>query len=80
MIFTSDNVVGASPKVLEALVKANGGALPSYGNDPITKRVEAAISEIFERPVTTFLVHHRHGGQCAGDFGDGAALCRADVP
>lgn len=56
MIFTSDNVVGASPKVLEALVKANGGALPSYGNDPITKRVEAAISEIFERPVTTFLV------------------------
>ena len=56
MIFTSDNVMGASDKVLRALLAANAGAMPSYGNDALTKRVEAQISEIFETPCTVFLV------------------------
>jgi threonine aldolase len=56
MIFTSDNVVGASPRVIEALVAANAGAMPSYGADPLTRRVEAQLNAIFEREVETFLV------------------------
>jgi threonine aldolase len=56
MNFASDNIVGASAPVLEALVKANEGALAAYGTDEITKRIEARFCEIFERTVATFLV------------------------
>jgi threonine aldolase len=56
MQFASDNIVGASAPVLQALVKANAGALPAYGNDEITRRVKARFSEIFEREVSVFLV------------------------
>jgi threonine aldolase len=56
MNFASDNIVGASAPVLQALVQANGGALPAYGNDEVTKRVKARFSEVFERDVSVFLV------------------------
>jgi threonine aldolase len=56
MNFASDNVMGASPQVMNALVHANQGALPAYGADPITKRVEQKLSEVFERDVAVFLV------------------------
>jgi threonine aldolase len=56
MNFVSDNIVGASAPVLDALVRANEGPLAAYGNDEITKRVEARFSEVFEREVTVFLV------------------------
>lgn len=56
MNFASDNTVGASAPVLEALVRANAGALPAYGADEITDRVKARFSEIFEREVAVFLV------------------------
>ncbi|HRJ70457.1 MAG TPA: low specificity L-threonine aldolase [Beijerinckiaceae bacterium] len=54
--FASDNVVGASDKVLQAIVSANGGALASYGADTITKRVEHRLNALFERDCQTFLV------------------------
>ena len=56
MNFASDNIVGASAPVLQALVRANGGALPAYGNDDITKRIKARFAEIFEHEVAVFLV------------------------
>lgn len=56
MNFASDNIVGASAQVLQAIVQANGGALPAYGNDEITKRVKSRFAEIFERDVSVFLV------------------------
>jgi threonine aldolase len=56
MIFTSDNVVGASQKVLDAIIAANHGIAASYGNDAWTKRVEAQLDTLFGRAVTTFLV------------------------
>lgn len=56
MNFTSDNIVGASAQVLQALVQANGGALPAYGNDDLTRRIKARFAEIFEREVAVFLV------------------------
>lgn len=56
MNFNSDNVVGASPKVLAALVSANEGAVGSYGADPWTARVEAAFERFFERKVHVFPV------------------------
>lgn len=56
MNFASDNIVGASPQVLQALVEANAGAMAAYGNDEITKRVKARFNEIFEREVSVFFV------------------------
>jgi threonine aldolase len=56
MNFVSDNLVGASRPVLEAIVRANDGAVPAYGADAITRRVEARFCEIFERDVAVFPV------------------------
>jgi threonine aldolase len=56
MHFGSDNVVGASPKVLEALVAANSGAMSSYGEDDLAKAVEQRLSAIFERDVSLLLM------------------------
>lgn len=52
MNFASDNAYGATPDVLRALIAANEGAVASYGDDPITARVVARLSEVFERDVT----------------------------
>lgn len=54
--FASDNVEGASPSVMDALLRANAGAAPAYGADAWTRRVEARLAEIFERDVAVFLV------------------------
>src|SRR5215210_2724397 len=56
MNFASDNIMGASAPVLEALVRANEGPLPAYAADEITRRVENRFCELFEREVATFLV------------------------
>jgi len=54
MNFASDNIVGASAPVLQAIVQANAGAMAAYGHDEISKRVRARFSEIFEREVSVF--------------------------
>jgi len=56
MNFASDNIVGASPQVLQALNEANAGAMAAYGSDEITRRVKARFNEIFEREVSVFFV------------------------
>lgn len=56
MNFASDNIVGASPQVMQALAGANDGAMAAYGADEITKRVKARFNEIFEREVSVFFV------------------------
>jgi threonine aldolase len=56
MNFASDNVMGASAPVFEALQRANEGAETAYGEDAFTKRVEHRFREIFERQVAVFLV------------------------
>jgi len=56
MYFTSDNAVGAAPEILDAIMAANNGALPSYGADPMMEEVERTISTIFETPCRVFLV------------------------
>jgi threonine aldolase len=56
MNFASDNIVGASPQVMQALNQANAGAMAAYGADEITRRVKARFNEIFEREVSVFFV------------------------
>jgi threonine aldolase len=54
--FTSDNIAGASPEVIEALAASSAGQASPYGADDLTARVELKLSEIFEREVDVFLV------------------------
>ncbi|MCP8939750.1 low specificity L-threonine aldolase [Alsobacter sp. SYSU M60028] len=56
MNFASDNVLGASPKVLQALLDANEGSEPAYGVDAHTRRAEEMLAEAFEHEVVVFLV------------------------
>ncbi|MBK9081618.1 MAG: low specificity L-threonine aldolase [Rhizobiales bacterium] len=56
MDFASDNAVGASRPVLDALLAANAGPAPAYGADSWTKAAETRLSEVFETPVAAFLV------------------------
>jgi threonine aldolase len=56
MNFSSDNVAGISPEILAGMAAANSGRQPSYGDDPLTARVERRLAEIFEHDVTVFPV------------------------
>jgi threonine aldolase len=56
MNFASDNVMGVSLPVLEALRRANEGAQIAYGEDAFTKRIEQRFCDVFEREVAVFLV------------------------
>ena len=56
MNFKSDNATGAAPEILAALGAANGGTLPSYGEDEITTRVEARLKDIFATDLAAFPV------------------------
>jgi threonine aldolase len=54
--FRSDNVAGVAPEVLTALATAAQGSATSYGEDAISKRVEAKLAELFAHDVTLFTV------------------------
>lgn len=56
MNFGSDNMVGASAPVFEALRAVNQGAMHAYGADDVTLAVEKRLAGIFERDVKVFLV------------------------
>ncbi|MCR8722940.1 threonine aldolase family protein [Frigidibacter sp. ROC022] len=50
MFFASDNTSGVHPRILDALVRANDGYPPSYGDDAIMARVRDRLRETFEAP------------------------------
>lgn len=56
MNFCSDNVSGAAPEILDAIARAATGPRMPYGNDDLTRGVEARLSEVFERDCRAFLV------------------------
>ena len=54
--FTSDNIAGVSPEVMDALIACNVGQAPPYGNDALSRKLGQRISEIFEHEASVFLV------------------------
>lgn len=54
--FTSDNIAGASPEVMDALVACNVGQALPYGNDDLSRRLDRKVAEIFEHEVSVLLV------------------------
>jgi threonine aldolase len=56
MDFTSDNTFGAHARILEAVVAANNGPTPAYGEDPFSAQAVKLLAEAFEHEVAAFLV------------------------
>ncbi|HYB69767.1 MAG TPA: beta-eliminating lyase-related protein, partial [Candidatus Bathyarchaeia archaeon] len=54
--FYSDNVSGAAPEILAALVTANAGDTPPYGADATTEGLRARFGELFETEVDVYPV------------------------
>jgi threonine aldolase len=54
--FYSDNVSGAAPEILAALVAANAGDTAPYGADPTTEGLQARFGALFETEVEVFPV------------------------
>jgi len=54
--FRSDNDAGAAPQILAALAACNEGPAYPYGADEWTRRAEAALARVFERPVGVLLL------------------------
>lgn len=73
MFFASDNGLGASDKVMQAILAANGGARLGYGNDDATKAVERRLADLFEREVAVFMV-------ATGTAANGLALSTLTPP
>lgn len=44
--FASDNVAGAMPEVMEAMIAANAGPVSGYGTDPVSARAADLIREV----------------------------------
>lgn len=55
MNFLSDTTSPAYPSILKALEDANEGYAASYGNDPLTSRLQAHLSELFETHIELVL-------------------------
>ncbi len=55
--FASDNSAGVHPDVLEAIVDANVGHVPAYGDDPYTARAVAQFRRVFGEGIEVFFVY-----------------------
>jgi threonine aldolase len=60
--FRSDNTLGCSPEIVEALERASSGALSPYGNDEITARLRERCRELFETDLEILPVLTGTGG------------------
>jgi len=52
--FRSDNVEGAAPEILEAIVAANAGTASPYGDDDYTRAMHQSFAALFGREVRVF--------------------------
>lgn len=54
--FASDNTAGMCPEARQALLEADQGHIPSYGNDEWTQKASDAIRALFDKPCEVFFV------------------------
>jgi threonine aldolase len=64
--FRSDNVGGAAPEILEALVAANAGTASPYGDDDYTRRMNERFAAAFEHPLQVFPLSSGTGSNSIG--------------
>jgi len=56
MLFSSDNIAACAPEIFAAIAAVNDGAARPYGNDDVTTRLAAQVSDVFERKAKVYLV------------------------
>ena len=71
--FASDNYAGICPEALQALLEANAGHAPAYGDDEWTRRVSDRIREVF---ATDCDVYFAFNGTAANSLAL-ASLCQS---
>jgi threonine aldolase len=71
--FASDNCAGICPEALQALLAANDGHVPGYGEDEWTRRVSDRLRELFETDCDVYFVFN---GTAANSLAL-AALCQS---
>ncbi|RYG67982.1 low specificity L-threonine aldolase [bacterium] len=54
--FASDNTAGVTPEALAAIIEANNGFCPSYGDDIYTAEATSAFRSLFGRSAEVFFV------------------------
>ena len=54
--FASDNCAGICPEALQALLDANAGDAPGYGEDDWTRRVSDRLRALFETDCDVYFV------------------------
>lgn len=59
--FASDNCAGAHPRIIEAIVAANGGHQPSYGDDVYTERLRELVRDHFGENAQAYPVFNGTG-------------------
>ncbi|KAF4958118.1 hypothetical protein FSARC_11106 [Fusarium sarcochroum] len=64
--FMSDNIAGASPEIVQAIVAAATEHVPPYGNDSITTAAHQRLQDIFEKKVDVFPVSSGTAANCIG--------------
>jgi threonine aldolase len=70
--FASDNTAAVAPEAMQALVDANKGSTPSYGEDPVTARAADLVRQMLDADAEVHFVASGTGANaiCLG------ALCR----
>lgn len=71
--FASDNVTPVCPEVMDALMRANHGSVPSYGEDSLTKTLNARFSALFKTETVVFPI-------ATGTAANSAALAALTPP
>lgn len=64
--FASDNTSGVHPQILAAMIAANHGRVPAYGDDSYTERAAALFREHFGEDVEVFFVFGGTGANVLG--------------
>ncbi|OEH85382.1 threonine aldolase [Desulfuribacillus stibiiarsenatis] len=64
--FASDNYAPVHPFVMEALIEANHGHVPAYGNDQYTQAAIEAFKDIFGADIEVFFVYNGTGANTIG--------------
>ena len=81
--FRSDNVLGCSPEIAEAIMRESKRSTTSYGGDDVTARVRERCSELFETEVDIFPVVTGTAGNALSLSAltppNGAVLCHEDA-
>jgi threonine aldolase len=81
--FRSDNTLGCSPEIIDALKAASSGAVSPYGNDSTTQALRERMREIFETDCEVFPVLTGTAGNCLAIASMsptwGAVFCHEDA-